>query len=214
MRIGILGSGDVGRALGRGFAARGHEVKLGTRDPQAEKIRNWLEATDGTVSAGTFADAAAFGELLVMATLWDGTENAIRLANPASFAGKVLLDATNPLDFSRGVPPTLAVAGDDSAGERIQRWLPDAKVVKGFNTVTNLHMVDPDFPGGPPDMFICGEDADAKRTVTELAESLGWPVIDLGGIANARYLEAMAMVFIVNAFATGNWNIAFKLLRK
>jgi predicted dinucleotide-binding enzyme len=125
----------------------------------------------------------------------------------------VLFDATNPLDFSRGVPPTLAVSGDDSGGERIQRWLPDARVVKAFNTVSNVQMVEPHLPGGPPDMFICGEDAEAKQIVTELANSLGWPVIDLGGIANARYLESMAMVFIVHAFNTGNWNVAFKLLR-
>ena len=213
MRIGIIGSGDVGRALGRGFAARGHDVKLGTRDPGAEKIQDWLANAVGNATAGTFAEAAEFGELLVLATLWEGTENAIQLAGKESFAGKVLFDATNPLDFSRGVPPTLAVSGDDSGGERIQRWLPDAKVVKAFNTVSNVQMVEPHLPGGPPDMFICGEDAEAKQTVTELANSLGWPVIDLGGIANARYLESMAMVFIVHAFNTGNWNIAFKLLR-
>ncbi len=150
----------------------------------------------------------------MLATFWDGTENAIRLAKPESFSGKLVLDATNPLDFSRGVPPTLAVGGNDSGGEQVQRWLPDAKVVKAFNIVTNLHMVDPDFPGGPPDMFICGEDADAKAAATKLIASLGWPVTDLGGIVNARYLEPMAMVFIVYAFGTGNWNVAFKLLRK
>ena len=214
LRIGIIGSGDVGRALGRGFASRGHDVKLGTRDPDSKKIQSWLSETEGGATAGTFAETASFGELLVLATLWDGTENAIRLADPKSFAGKVVIDATNPLDFSRGVPPTLAIAGNDSGGERIQRLLPDARVVKAFNIVGNAHMVDPAFPDGPPDMFICGDDADAKKTVTDLAESLGWPVNDLGGIFMARYLEPMAMVWIVYGFSSNSWNHAFKLVRK
>ena len=215
MRIGVLGSGDVGRTLARGLANRGNEAKLGTRDPQAEKIQTWLAGTKGNASAGTFGEAAEFGEMLVLATRWDGTENAIRLAGQAAFAGKVVLDTTNPLDFSRGVPPTLSVAGNDSAGEQVQRWLPDARVVKVFNTVGNAHMVDPDFSDGPPDLYICGDDPAAKQTAIELAKSLGWSgAIDLGGILHARYLEPMAMVWIVHGFNIKSWNHAFKLLRK
>lgn len=215
MRIGVLGSGDVGRTLARGLASRGNDVMLGTRDPSAERIQSWLAATSSPITAGTFADAAAFGELIILATLWDGTENVIRLAKKPAFAGKIVLDTTNPLDFSHGVPPTLTLAGDDSAGEQVQRWLPDAKVVKMFNTIGNAHMVDPAFPGGPPDLYICGDDAGAKQTATELARTLGWPAtIDLGGIFNARYLEPMAMVWIVHGFNTKSWNHAFKLLRK
>ena len=213
MRIGVLGSGSVGRALARGLA-RQHGVMLGTREPGADRIVEWLREAP-TVKAGTFGEAADFGELLVLATLWEGTENAIRLANPRSFRGKVVLDTTNPLDFSRGMPPTLVVAGSDSAGEQVQRWLPDAKVVKIFNTVGSAHMVDPSFPGGTPDLFICGEDRDAKRIATDLAKSLGWSgTIDLGGIFNSRYLEPMAMVWLVNAANTNHWNRAFKMLTK
>lgn len=213
MKIGILGSGDVGRALGTGLAALGHEVKIGSRDPGQETIRNWLKKAGGKASAGTFAEAAAFGELAVLATSWAGTENAIKLAGPASLAGKVVIDVTNPLDFSGGAP-RLAVGHTDSAGEMVQRWLPKSKVVKTLNHVGNPHMVNPQFPGGPPDMFVCGNDARAKRTVTDLLKAFGWSVIDIGGIEGARYLEPLAMLWIVYGATTNTWNHAFKLLRK
>ncbi|HEY6224599.1 MAG TPA: hypothetical protein VIW26_12505 [Gemmatimonadales bacterium] len=147
--------------------------------------------------------------------MWSGTENVIRLAGPDNFAGKVVIDTTNPLDSSHGPPPRLAVGFDDSAGEQVQRWLPQARVVKAFNIVGNAFMVQPQFPGGPPDMFICGNDAAAKQTVTDICRSFGWPgALDLGGIEMARYLEPLAMVWIVYGFGTGSWNHAFKLLRK
>lgn len=215
MKIGILGSGDVGQTLGRGFTAKGHEVKLGTRDPKAEKVRAWVEKTGGKASAGTFAEAAAFGELVVLATLWTGTENAIKLADPKNLSGKVVIDATNPLDFSQGMPPKLAVAGSDSAGERVQKWLSGAKVVKAFNTVGNAHMVNPQFPGGPPDLFICGNDEGAKRAVSDLCRTIGWPpAVDLGGIESSRYLEPMCLVWVLYGARNHSWNHAFKLLRK
>jgi hypothetical protein len=213
MKIGILGSGDVGRALGAGFAALGHEVKLGSRDPGKEEIRKWRDAAGATASAGTFAEAAAFGELAVLATLWTGTESAIKLAGPESLAGKVVIDVTNPLDFSAGAP-RLAVGHTDSAGEIVQRWLPKSSVVKTLNQIGNAHMVNPEFPGGPPDMFVCGNDARAKRTVTDLLKAFGWSVIDIGGIEGARYLEPLAMLWIVYGARTNSWNHAFKLLRK
>jgi predicted dinucleotide-binding enzyme len=203
--------------LGAGFAGRNHQVMLGTRDPSVEKVRDWVTQTGHGVSAGTFSDAAAFGEVVVLAIGWTNVENAIRLAKPANLAGKAVIDATNPLRFeSEGKPPVLAVGHNDSAGERVQRWLPDARVVKAFNIVGNPHMVDPDFPEGKPDMFICGNDPDAKKVVGGLVQGLGWPpVIDLGDITKARYLEPMAMVWISHLFNTGfNVNHAFKLLRK
>lgn len=214
MRIGILGSGDVGQVLGAGFAGLGHEVKLGTRDPNQGKVKAWVERTGHGVSAGTFDEVATFAEVAVLATLWEGTENAIRRAGPANLTGKVVIDATNPLDFSRGVPPTLAIGHTNSGGEEVQRWLPQSRVVKAFNTVGNPHMVKPQFPGGPPDMFICGNDDQAKQTVTELLKSFGWSVIDLGGIEMSRHLEPLAMIWILYFFKTGTGNHAFKLLRK
>jgi predicted dinucleotide-binding enzyme len=214
MRIGVLGTGEVGRVLGAGFASHGHQVMIGSRDPKQEKVRTWVKATGAAASAGTFAEAAAFGEVAVLATSWEGAESALALAGPEPLDGKVVIDVTNPLDFSQGVPPRLAVAGNDSAGETVQRRLPGARVVKAFNIVGNPHMVHPQFPGGPPDMFICGDDDAAKGTVTGLLESFGWPVMDLGGIAASRYLEAMAMVWILYFFKTGNGNHAFKMLRK
>ena len=116
MRIGVIGSGEVGRVLGAGFALMGHEVKLGSRNPAQDKIRAWLDETGA--SAGTFDEAASFAEVAVLATLWEGTENAIRLAGPENLAGKVVIDATNPLDFSERVPPKLAIGHTDSGGGR------------------------------------------------------------------------------------------------
>ena len=214
MKIGVIGSGDVGRVLGAGFAKEGHRVMLGTRDPEQEKVRSWVQKTGSGVCAGTFAETADFAELAVIATSWSGTESAIGMAGPSRLAGKVVIDATNPMDFSGGVPPKLAVGHTDSAGERVQRWLPESRVVKAFNIVGNPHMVHPSFPGGPPDMFICGNDESAKKTVTGLLEAFGWPVMDLGGIEASRYLEPMAMVWILAFFKMGTGNHAFKLLRK
>jgi 8-hydroxy-5-deazaflavin:NADPH oxidoreductase len=214
-KIGVLGTGDVGRALGAGFVAQGHEVKLGSREATNPKAVEWAEKNGARASAGTFADAAKFGDVIIVATLWQGTMNALELAGPGNFAGKPVIDTVNPLDFSKGVPPTLAVGTTDSAGEQIQRALPGAHVVKAFNVIGNVHMVSPSFPGGKPDMFICGDDEGAKKTVTELATELGWAgVIDIGGIVGARYLEPMGMVWISYFFKTGTGNHAFALLQK
>jgi predicted dinucleotide-binding enzyme len=213
MRIGILGSGDVGRALGSAFAACGHEVMVGSREANNPKIREWAAKAGAHASGGTFADAARFGEVMVIATLWTGTENALRLAGPENFAGKVVIDATNPLDFTI-TPPRLAIGHSDSAGEQIQRWLTTARVVKAFNIVGHTHMFRPEFPGGPPDMLIAGNDAAAKQVVSQILNEFGWEVIDLGGIENSRYLEPLAMAWVAYGFRNRSWNHAFKLLRK
>ena len=214
MKIGILGSGDVGQSLGSGFVSLGHQVKIGSREGGNEKSRAWARRAGAKASTGTFAEAATFADLAVLATLWSGTENAIRLADPNSLAGKVVIDATNPLVFAPNAPPGLALGHTDSGGEQVQRWLPGSRVVKCFNTVGHAHMVHPDFPGGPPDMFLCGNDADAKKTVTEICQAFGWPVIDIGGIEGARLLEPVCILWVLYGIRTNSWNHAFKLLRK
>src|SRR3990170_2488474 len=166
MKVGILGSGDVGRTLGKGFASRGHDVKIGSRSPRSEALQKWLKDSKGKASTGSPAEAAAHGEVLVLAILGEATEEAIDLAGPKNFDGKLVIDVTNPLDFSKGMPPGLFVGTTDSLGERVQRKLPMARVVKCFNIVGNANMVDPKALGGPPDMIICGNDAGAKEKVT------------------------------------------------
>jgi predicted dinucleotide-binding enzyme len=213
MKVGIIGSGEVGQRLGDGFIELGHEVKIGTRDPQ--KLAAWVEKHgDKNASAGSFAEAATFGkDIVVLATLWTGTQSAIEMANPANFSGKIVIDVTNPLDYS-STPPKLAIGHTDSAGETVQRLLPDAKVVKAFNIVGNPLMLHPDFAGGRSTMFVCGNDEDAKDTVRGIAFSLGWETVDIGGIEGARLLEPLAMLWIVHYFRTKSGNHAFKLLRK
>lgn len=221
MKIGILGSGDVGRKLADGLIEVGHEVKIGTRDPAKEQIVQWVRnhvdrGEKQKASAGIFAEAASFGEMVIIATLWDGTVDAIKMADPTkNLTGKMVIDVTNPLDFSKGMPPKLAVGHTDSAGETVQRLLPDAKVVKTLNIVGNPHMVHPDFPCGPPTMFICGNDDEAKKMVIDsILTPFGWETIDIGGIEGARLLEPLAMLWITYYFRTNNGNHAFKLLMK
>ncbi|HMZ27402.1 MAG TPA: NADPH-dependent F420 reductase [Elusimicrobiota bacterium] len=213
MKIGILGSGDVGRVLGAGFVKKGHTVKLGTRNPGGEKVKSWAASVGAGASLGTFSEAAAFGDLVVVATLWSGTESALALAHPKNLEGKIVIDATNPLDFSVQ-PPRLALGHTTSAGEKIQALLPGAKVVKAFNAVGNPHMVDPSFPGGRPTMFIGGNDAGAKKTVMGLLTDFGWESVDLGGIETSRYLEPLAMIWILQYLRTSSGAHAFKLLKK
>lgn len=212
MKVGVLGTGDVGKALGTGFLALGHEVQMGSRD--AGKAGAWAKAAGGRASAGSFAETAAFGEVLVLATLGVATAQAVDLAGPQHFNDKLVIDTTNPLDFSAGFPPRLAITGYDSGGEQIQRALPGARVVKAWNTVGHAHMFHPQFPGGPPDMFICGNDAVAKQQMKAILDQFGWGTVDVGGIEASRYLEAMCLVWVLYGASGNTWNHAFKLLRK
>jgi 8-hydroxy-5-deazaflavin:NADPH oxidoreductase len=198
MKIGVLGTGEVGRTLAAGFKKKGHEVRTGHRDPKEP-----------------YAEAAKFAEVAVLATPWSGTANAIELTDPKNLAGKVVIDVTNPLKFEESQAPQLALGFDDSGGEQVQRWLPQAKVVKCFNIVGSSLMVDPKVPGGPPDMFIAGNDAAAKQTVTKLCNDLGWPmVVDLGGIEGSRLLEPLAMLWVTVGFKLDRWDQAWKLLHR
>ena len=150
----------------------------------------------------------------MLATLWGGTENALRLAGSTCLGGKVVLDVTNPFVVLPNQPPGLALGHTDSGGEQVQRWLPSARVVKALNAVGYAHMVRPDFPGGPPDAFMCGNEISAKDVVRKLLGELGWDPIDIGGIEGARLLEPLAVLYVTYAVRTGGWNHAFKLLRK
>jgi predicted dinucleotide-binding enzyme len=214
MKVGIIGSGDVARSLGSGFIQLGHSVKLGTRDPKAEKLRDWVSKGGALASTGSFEEVARFGELLVLAVKGDVAEEALQLAGIANFAGKTLIDVTNPLAFSEGGAPHLFVGFSDSLGERVQRLVPDAHVVKAFNTVGNAHFFRPEFPGGPPDMFICGNDAGAKTEVGDVLQAFGWTVVDVGGIDGARTLEPICILWVNSALRLGTWDLALKFLRK
>lgn len=214
MQIGILGSGDVGQSLGLGFAQLGHEVKIGSRDPGGDKLKPWLAKAGKKASTGSFPDTARFADVAVLATLWSGTQAAIELAEAGNLARKVVMDVTNPLVFEANKPPRLALGHTDSGGEQVQRWLPNSKVVKAFNTVGHAHMVNPRFAGGPPDMFICGNDASAKQTVAGFCKSFGWGVVDTGGIEGARLLEPLCILWVLYGLQTNSWDHAFKLLHK
>jgi predicted dinucleotide-binding enzyme len=213
MKVGILGTGDVGKALGRGFLALGHSVILGSREAANPKATAWAREAGPRASAATFADAARSGEVVVLATLGTVTEQILRDVGPEAFKGKLVLDATNPLDVSKGAPRLIGNVGD-SAGERHQKLLPGALVVKAFNTVGNALMFKPELPGGPPDMFICGDDDAAKSKAAAICRDFGWGVIDVGGIASAHFLEAMCLVWVLSGMKTGVWSQAFKMLRK
>lgn len=214
MNVGILGSGDVGQALGRAFLTLEHRVMLGSRDAENPKGIAWAKQSGARATHGSFAQAAKFGEIVVLATLGLATENAIRLAGPENFTGKLVLDATNPLDMSKGMPPVVVGGVGDSAGEKHQRLLTDARVVKAFNTVGNALFFRPQLPGGPPSMFICGNDAAAKKQAAQICKDFGWDVVDVGPIAAAHYLEAMCGTWVLAGLNSNNWHQAFKLLRK
>ena len=214
MDVGIIGSGQVARSLARGFVTLGHQVKLGSRTP--EKLAGCVAELGAGASAGTFAAAADFGDVGVVATRWSGTEEALGLAEGrGTLAGKVVIDVTNPLVFREDGPPTLALGHSDSGGEQVQRWLPESRVVKAFNIVGNTLFFRPDLPGGPPTMFICGDDEGARRTVGQIIEDFGWPeVVDIGGIEGARVLEPMCILWVLYGIQAGGWDHAFKMLQR
>jgi 8-hydroxy-5-deazaflavin:NADPH oxidoreductase len=213
--IGVLGSGQVGRVLAAGFRARGHEVAIGTRSPEDnDDLLAWAAGEDG-VAVGSFAAVAEGGDIVVLATAGAAVEEAISLAGPHNFTGKVVIDVTNPLDFSDG-GPELAVGHTDSGGEIVQRAIPGASVVKAFNTVGNGLMVDPDIgsqPSEPPTMFIAGDDADAKQTASDALADFGWRALDVGGIERSRELESLALLWVAAGRARGgHWDHAITLV--
>jgi predicted dinucleotide-binding enzyme len=199
MKLGVLGTGVVGETLGSAFVGLGHQVCMGSRSTPNDRSLAWVLANGDAASAGTFADAGAFGDVVLNCTAGVHSLAALEAAGPDALAGKVLVDVAVPLDFSGGFPPRLSVLGDDSLGEQIQRAFPDARVVKALNTVTASVMVDPGSLGEQTDLFVAGEDVDAKRDVVALLEELGWRperIRDLGGIAAARVTEGYLMLWL------------------
>lgn len=206
MRVGVLGTGMVGRTIATKLVALGHDVRMGARDAASEKAAEWVASTGERSSQGTFADAASFGELVFNCTAGAASLDALALAGEDSLAGKALVDVANALDFSRGMPPSLTVCNTDSLGEQIQRAFPEARVVKALNTMNHEVMVDPSLVPGEHDVFVCGEDASAKSEVASLLESFGWSrerIVDLGGIVASRGTEAYLLLWLALMGARG-----------
>lgn len=192
MHIGVLGTGTVGRTLSQALVERGHEVRMGSRAAGNDKAVAWAEQAGPLGSEGSFADAAAFGEIVINATAGAASLEALEAAGAEQLAGKVLVDVANPLDMSRGMPPTLTVCNDDSLAEQLQRAFPEVRVVKTLNTVTASVMVQPDLVPGGHTVFLCGDEAAAKAQAAVLLDELGWPpesILDLGDITAARGTE-------------------------
>jgi len=196
MKIAILGTGEVGSNLGSKIIEIGHEVKMGSHSP--EKAREWAKSHGQNASGGSFADAASFGEIVFNCTAGAGSLEALKMAGNKNLDGKILIDVSNPLDFSRGMPPTLTVSNTDSLGEQIQREYPFTRVVKALNMVGhNLH-TNPGLVKGEHDLFICGNDETAKARATEILMAwFGWKnVIDLGDITACRGMEMFLPLWV------------------
>ena len=216
MKIGILGTGVVGETIAKKLAASGHDVMMGARSATNEKAAAWVAKAGSKASQGTFADAARHGEIAFLCAKGEVAVDVVRLAGKESLAGKILVDISNPLDFSKGMPPTVFTKGDDSLAEQLQRELPDTKVVKALNTVSADVMVDPARLGGESDIFVSGNDAAAKATVSNfLREQFGWKsVVDLGDVTTARGTEHYLPMWLRMMFALKTADFNIKIVKK
>ena len=213
MKVGVIGSGVVGQTLAAGFLKHGHEIEIGTREPA--KLKEWSTKHPGA-KVKTFAEAAAFGEALVLAVAGQVALEVLKLVGPKALQGKTVIDACNPIG---GGPPVNGVLSyfttlTDSLMERLQKAHPSAHFVKAFNSVGNAQMVNPHFVGGRPTMFICGNDANAKRVVTQFLDQFGWDTEDMGAVEAARAIEPLCMLWCILGFTQNEWTHAFKLLHK
>lgn len=211
MKIGILGSGDVAKALATGFLGHGHEVMIGTRTPS--KLADWV-AQHPKCWIGGFSDAAKSAELIVLAVKGTAAGDVLRTIGEQNLSGKPIVDATNPI---ADVPPTNGVltfftGPNESLMEQLQREFTSANFVKAFNSVGNACMVNPQFKGGKPTMFICGNDEDAKKTVTGILDQFGWESADMGHAEAARAIEPLCLLWCIPGFLRNDWVHAFKLL--
>ncbi|MEL6536915.1 MAG: NAD(P)-binding domain-containing protein [Bacteroidota bacterium] len=213
-KVGILGSGMVGKVLATGFLAKGYEVMVGTRS--AEKLAEWKEQNpQGQV--GSFSETASFGEILVLAVKGNVAESVLELAGKEHLGGKLVLDATNPIDDSRGPDGGVLhffTTLENSLMERLQNKVPEAKFVKAWSSVGSAFMVDPDFDGDTPTMFIAGNDAEAKTEATAILAEMGWEAEDMGDAKGARAIEPLCILWCIPGFQRNQWNHAFKLLKK
>lgn len=212
MKIGILGSGEVARTLAGGFLQHGHDVKLGTRD--SGKLAAWA-TQNPRAAVGGFDEAAAFGELLVLAVKGTAVPAVLGAAGATNLAGKPVIDTTNPI---ADAPPSNGVLRfftnlDQSLMERSQHDFPDVRFVKAFNSVGSVRMVDPQFAEGRPTMFICGNNQAAKQMVGKILDQFGWETADMGGAEAARAIEPLCMLWCIPGFLRNEWTHAFKLLR-
>jgi 8-hydroxy-5-deazaflavin:NADPH oxidoreductase len=216
MKIGIIGTGMVGATIGTKLVQLGHQVKMGSRVANNEKAVKWHSTMGPNASQGTFADAAAFGEIIFNCTKGDGAIDALKAAGEKNLNGKIIIDVSNPLDFSKGMPPSLypALSNTNSLGEEIQKTFPDAKVVKALNTMNCVLMVNPSLVPGSHDLFMCGNDEAAKVKVTEIVKSFGWvSIIDVGDITAARATEGILPIWVrlMMKFQSPNFN--FKIVK-
>ncbi|HVU04352.1 MAG TPA: NAD(P)-binding domain-containing protein [Polyangiaceae bacterium] len=212
-KVAVLGSGQVGQVLADGFVKHGHQVMRASRDPK--KLAEWKAKSEGKGTTGTFAEAAAWGDIVVLAVKGNAAEAVIEQAGLENLAGKTILDATNPIADS---PPEGGVLRfftnlDDSLMERLQRKAPKAKFVKAFSCVGNAFMVNPQFPGGPPSMFICGNDSGAKAEAKKILDQFGWDTWDMGGAAAARAIEPLCILWCIPGLSGGGWSHALKMLK-
>lgn len=214
MDIGIIGSSQVGRTLGAGFIARGDRVCIGSRDPQKQELLDWQAENGTNALLGSDQEAATFGELIVFAVKWTGAREAFELAGGAeAFAGKVVIDTTNPIGKDAEGGMILAVGPETSAAETLQSWAPDAKVVKAFNYVGYRSMVGPQFEGGPASGLYCSDHDEAKTLAADVLQSFGWIPVDMGPLRSARGLESMVLLWMDYGMVHGTWDHAFKLVR-
>jgi predicted dinucleotide-binding enzyme len=212
MKIGVLGSGDVAKVLASGFLKHGHDAMMGTRD--SKKLADW-SSKNPRGKVGSFAEAAAFGEVVVLAVKGTAAADALRAAKKENLRGKPVIDATNPI---ADAPPINGVLKfftslDESLLEKLQREFAEARLVKAFNSVGSALMIDPKFKEGKPTMFICGNDDSAKKTVAGIVEQLGWEVADMGKAEAARAIEPLCMLWCIPGFLQNQWTHAFKLLK-
>ena len=212
MKIGILGSGIVATTLADGFLKHGHSVVIGTRD--VAKLADWAKANPAG-QVGSFADAAKFAEVAVLAVKGGAAGEAVKAAGAANLAAKAVIDATNPIADAPPINGVLqfTTSLNDSAMERLQREFPAVKFVKAFNSVGANRMVNPQFADGKPTMFICGNDAAAKQTVTTILDQFGWETEDMGAVEAARAIEPLCMLWCIPGFLNNQWSHAFKLLK-
>ncbi len=212
-KIAILGSGQVGQVLADGFLKHGHEVMRGSREPA--KLGSWKHGAGPMAYVGTFAEAAKWGDSVLLAVKGGAAEAVVEQAGIPNLAGKLVMDATNPI---ADAPPQNGVIRfftdlGESLMEKLQKKAPDAHFVKVFNSVGSPFMVDPKFPGGPPTMFICGNDKSAKSQVQGYLEQFGWETADMGGVEGARAIEPLCMLWCIPGLTQNSWTHAFKLLR-